>query len=90
MILMSSWLMFICLVKIIRVAMRSIITDGIFRVRYRDGFDKLRLVEAGEIFKITISLPLIYSRKDIIFGWIFHPSTFRNLMSTPIPARMKA
>jgi len=31
------------------------ITDGIFRVRYRDGYDQPRLVETGEIFKITIS-----------------------------------
>lgn len=31
------------------------ITDGIFRVRYRNGFDKPEPVKAGEVFKITIS-----------------------------------
>ncbi|MGU3576140.1 CocE/NonD family hydrolase [Brucellaceae bacterium C25G] len=31
------------------------ITDGIFRVRYRNGFDKPELVAKGEVFKITIS-----------------------------------
>lgn len=31
------------------------ITDGIFRVRYRNGFDKPEPVADGEIFKITIS-----------------------------------
>lgn len=31
------------------------ITDGIFRVRYRNGFDKPEPVSKGEIFKITIS-----------------------------------
>ncbi|MEL4375980.1 CocE/NonD family hydrolase [Brucella cytisi] len=30
------------------------ISDGIFRVRYRDAFDRPRLVEKGEIFKITV------------------------------------
>lgn len=31
------------------------ITDGIFRVRYRNGFDKPEPVGKGEVFKITIS-----------------------------------
>lgn len=31
------------------------ITDGIFRVRYRNGFDKPEPVAEGEVFKITIS-----------------------------------
>lgn len=31
------------------------ITDGIFRVRYRNGFDKPEPVAEGEVFKVTIS-----------------------------------
>jgi len=31
------------------------ITDGIFRVRYRNGYDRPELVQEGEVFKITIS-----------------------------------